>query len=190
MEARSAARRTRWVVIILAGLSLALTGAVAVSADSELLPGTIGPADGEGVRALDLGRPLTLDIPAGTLTPGGTATTRQVIVNTALVPLRYAVASQSTDPDGKGLRDIVEVTITACDDADTAPLYAGTLGSATAGFGDPGIGADPGDRVLAPGERAALCFEVTMPLDAGNDYQGATLATTWTLSAEQAAGNS
>ena len=189
MEARSATRHARWAVIVLGGLSLALTGAAAASADSELLPGAIGSAADGGVRALDLGRPLTLDIPAGDLTPGGTAATRQVIANTAAVPLRYAVASQSTDPDGKGLRNVVEVTITTCDELETPPLYAGTLGSRTAGFGDPRIGGHPGDRILAPGERASLCFAVTMPITAGNDYQGATLATTWTLSAEQVAGN-
>jgi hypothetical protein len=117
--------------------------------------------------------------------------------------LRYSLSSRTADHDGKGLRDVVLITIKAsgrstggqvggedsCDTFDGATLYAGQLGMASAGFGDPRIGHHPGDRVLAAGEREMLCFEITIPLEAGNEIQGSSIASDWTIAIEQVAGN-
>ncbi len=51
------------------------------------------------------------------------------------------------------------------------------------------MGQQAGDRILGPGQRETLCIEITMPLDAGNAYQGAATSTTWTIAAEQVEGN-
>ncbi len=147
---------------------------------------------------------VTLNIPIGGLAPGAFIRGHHVVVKTSGEPLRYALSSISGDRDGKGLRDIVWITIkgsdrsvgvqagaeASCDTFDGSTLYAGRLGATSAGFGDPKIGGHAGDRLLAPGQREALCFEIEMPLDAGNEFQGATTASVWTIATEQVDGNS
>jgi hypothetical protein len=86
--------------------------------------------------------------------------------NTTDESLRYALSSSTADDDGKGLRDVVRITIktadpssgpaASCDAFDGATLYSGRLGATSAGFGDPRIGGHAGDRVLAAGQREAL----------------------------------
>jgi hypothetical protein len=177
------------VAAIVAILGLFVMGTAAASAGAELFPGANRPAADAGVIALNPGASLTIDMPADAIGPGAVSRVRHVIVNTSGAPLRYALVSESADSDGKGLRNVLRVTITACDGLEATPLYAGPLGPATAGFGDPSIGANPGDRVLGAGARATLCFETAMSPAAGNEYQGATTRTTWTIRSEQAVGN-
>jgi hypothetical protein len=85
--------------------------------------------------------------------------------------------------------DVGSGLVGTCDRFDGATLYHGPLGAATARFGDAEMGGQPGDRLLGAGEREALCIEIGMRLDAGNEYQGASTSTTWTIDAEQEAGN-
>jgi len=139
-----------------------------------------------------------VSIPIGGLAPGASTRGRQVVLNTTDGPLRYALSSSTADYDGKGLRDVVRITIrtadpssgpaASCGSFDGATLYSGRLGATSAGFGDPRIGGHAGDRVLAAGQREALCFEIEVPLDAGNAFQGAATASIWTIAIEQIAG--
>ena len=138
---------------------------------------------------LTAGASLTIDMSAGGAVPGSVSNARHVIANIAGAPLRYALVSESANADGKDLRSVLNVTITVCDGADSTPLYNGPLGAASAAFGDARIGADPGDRVLEPGERVTLCFETAVSPAAGNEFQGATTRTRWTIRSEQVAGN-
>jgi hypothetical protein len=177
------------VAAVVAILGLFVMGSAAALADTELFPGANRPAGEAGVIALNPGASLTIDMPAAGAVPGAVSRVRHIIANTTGAALRYALKSESANADGKGLRSVLNVTITACDGADPTPLYTGPLGPATAGFGDTRIGADPGDRVLEPGERATLCFETAMSPAAGNEFQGATTRTTWTIRSEQVAGN-
>jgi hypothetical protein len=195
METRRA-RRHKKTSVLLALALLLVGGAAAASAAPDLFPASGGPNGGRGV---DGGDRTTLNIPIGGLAPGTAARGRHLVENTSGQPLRYTLVSSSLDGDGKGLRDVVWVTIKAshpsspdgsCDSSEDATLYAGRLGATSAGFGDPRIGGQAGDRLLAPGQREALCFEIEMPLDAGNEFQGAVTSSIWTIATEQVDGNS
>jgi hypothetical protein len=158
-----------------------------------------GAAHASGATGICSGASRTFSLPVAGLSPGETVRGRELLVNDEAQNLRFAMRSASVNTDGKGIREIVRVTIKTadhgtgsegtCDRFDGPTLYDGPLGAETAGFGDVAMGAQPGDRILAPGQLETLCFEVGMPLDAGNEYQGATTSTSWTIVAEQEAGN-
>jgi hypothetical protein len=202
METRRVRRHKTTAVLLAFGLLL-LGGTAVVSAAQDLFPdgGLIGgPAAGHGAGS---GNSITLTIPMGGLAPGASTRVHQVVENSTDGPLRFALSSSTADHDGKGVREVVWVTIkasdrsagardgaeAACDAFDGVTLYAGRLGAASAGFGDPRIGGHAGDRLLAAGERETLCFEIKMPLDAGNEFQGSSTSSVWTLAMEQLAGN-
>jgi hypothetical protein len=199
METRRVRRHGTTAVFLAFALLLA-GGAAAVAAAPDLFPAsgqTGGPNAARGVEGGDI---VTLNIPLGGLAPGVAIRGRHLVENMSGQPLRYALSSSSVNSDGKSLRDIVRVTIrtadsssgpaASCDSFDGATLYSGRLGARSAGFGDPRIGGHAGDRVLAAGQREALCYELEMPLDAGNEFQGAVTASVWTIATEQVAGNS
>ena len=50
--------------------------------------------------------------------------------------------------------------------------------------GDPATGVQPGDRGLAPGTQELLCLQATLPLDAPNLLQGASLTFDLVIDAE------
>ena len=117
-----------------------------------------------------------------------------VLTNSGTLPLRYAMRTTATDPDGKGLANQLSLEIGApsyaCDSAHASydtTLYFGPVGSGA--IGDPTSGAQAGDRVLTPGTTEKLCFNVFLPANVGNEYQGATTTTTLTFTAEQIANN-
>lgn len=196
---RRRARRHKKTSVFLAFTLLLVGGAAAVSAAPDLFPARGQTGGSNGARGIEGGGDrVTLNIPIGGLAPGAATRGRHIVENTSGQPLRYTLTSSSVDGDGKGLRDVVRVTIKAsdpssagasCDSFDGSTLYAGRLGATSAGFGDPRIGGHAGDRLLAPGQRDALCFEIEMPLDAGNEFQGAMTASVWTIAAEQVDGN-
>jgi hypothetical protein len=192
--------RLRLRIAIMLGLLLLITGAAAVSAASATLP-DVGRASRTGAPSgLTAGQPWTFSVPMGGLTPGVTVRSREFVVNSENMSVRYSLTSASTDDDRKGLRDVLRVTIktadlgsasaATCEHFDGPTLYDGSLGARTAGFGDVQMGAQPGDRLLGTGQRETLCIEIGMPLDAGNEFQGAITSTTWTIVVEQDAGNS
>lgn len=196
METRRA-RRHKKTSFFLAFALLLVGGAAAVSVAPDLFPAS-GQTAPNGARGVEGGDRVTLNIPIGGLAPGAATRGRHIVENTSGQPLRYTLTSSSVDGDGKGLRDVVWVTIKAsdpsssdgsCDSFDGSTLYAGRLGATSAGFGDPRIGGHAGDRLLAPGQREALCFEIEMPLEAGNEFQGAVTASVWTIATEQVEGN-
>jgi len=186
-------------IAILLGL-VALFGGATVVSGASLLPQVAGWSQGPATPLAvggDRARPWTFQIPYGELGPGRTVRGRQVIENRGGLVLRYAVTSLSTNDDRKGLRDLLHVTIAtpvhepgvageSCERGRGAVLYDGPLGMALAGFGDDAIGQQPGDRLLAAGQREVLCFEITMPLAAGNAYQAASTSTRWTVTTEAA----
>ncbi len=133
------------------------------------------------------------------LMPNDTVTDDVIVENDGTAQLRYAMTSSSTDADGKGLRDVLTLSVktidvttpgTPCDDFDgAATLYSGVLGSSSAAFGDPSPGDQGSDRTLAAGANETLCFRVTLPSGTGNAYQGAATTTTFTFDAEQTSSN-
>jgi hypothetical protein len=199
METRRGGRH-KTTSVFLAFALLLVGGAAAVSAAPDLFPAIGQAGSPNAARGVDGGDRITLNIPIGGLAPGAAIHGRHIVENTSAQPLRYALSSSSVNGDGKSLRDVVRVTIktadpssgpaASCDSFDGATLYSGRLGARSAGFGDPRIGRHAGDRLLAAGQREALCFEIEMPLDAGNEFQGATTASVWTIAMEQVDGNS
>jgi len=200
METRRVRRHKTTAVFLAFGLLL-VGGTAAVSAAQDLFPtgGLLGgPAQSRGDEDGAGGDSVTLNIPIGGLAPGEAIHGRHTVENTSGQPLRYALWSSSVNDDGKSLRDVVRVTIktadrssgaASCESSDGATLYSGPLGATSAGFGDPRIGGHSGDRLLPAGERETLCFEIKLPLDAGNEFQGASASSVWTVAMEQVAGN-
>jgi hypothetical protein len=194
------ARRHRKASCFLAFALLLVGGAAAASAAPDLFPVTGQTGGPNGARGVEDGDRVTLNIGLDGLAPGAATRGRHIVANTSRQRVRYALSSSSVNGDGKGLRDVVRVTIktadrssgsaASCDSFDGSTLYSGRLGATSAGFGDARIGGHAGDRVLAPGQHEALCFEIGMPLDAGNEFQGAITASVWTIATEQVAGNS
>jgi hypothetical protein len=184
---------------IVLGMLLLVCAAGAAAAASVTFPttGTSGHSSEPGGVAIGDGSHFSL--PVAGLDPGQKRRGRQVVHNDEHAPLRYALRSVSINDDHKGVRDVLQVTIRTadlgsgsagtCDRFDGSRLYNGPLGADSAGFGDAEMGGQPGDRILGPGEREALCIEIRMRSDAGNEYQGATTSTTWAIAAEQEAGN-
>jgi len=143
---------------------------------------------------LSAGSSLAFSQSAEGMTPGGSITTPIVVRNTGSGQLRYSLSVAANDLDGKGLRAILLLSVeshgraaeaASCEVAEGSPIFDGRL--AAGGFGDAAMGPHDGDRVLDPGAQELLCIRTTMPLSAGNAYQGATAMMTFTLSSEQTA---
>ena len=143
---------------------------------------------------LSAGSGLAFSQSAAGMMPGGSITTSIEVRNTGSGQLRYSLSAAADDLDGKGLAAILLLSIespdsatqaASCDVAEGAPIFDGRL--AAGGFGDAAMGAHDGDRVLDPGAQELLCIRTTMPLSAGNAYQGAAAMMTFTLSSEQTA---
>ena len=192
-------RRRRLLGLLVGMLGILSLGAgqlsLAVFTDQETVAGTFS----SGSVILDDVKIDALTLSIAGMVPGDTVTDDVVVENDGSVQLRYALSTASTNPDTKGLRDVLTLTVktidvttpvTPCNDFDgTSVLAATVLGAAGAGFGNPAVGAHAGDRVLAAAANETLCFRVTLPAGTGNAYQAATTTTTFTFDAEQTANN-
>jgi hypothetical protein len=134
------------------------------------------------------------------MAPGDKVTQPLTVSNSGSLELRYAVTSLATNTDSKGLREQLDLKIksgvTTCTnagfDTDGTLLYGpGDLGGEPAinVIGDPTPGADTGDRTLAASGSEVLCFQVSLPSDTGDAYQGATTTATFSFEAEQTVNN-
>ena len=177
-------------------LSSTIGGALSLAlfTDQETVDGTFTT----GTILLDAARIDALTLTTTALMPGATITDDVIVENDGTADLRYALSTSSTNGDGKALRDSLTVTVrtidvtapaSPCDAFDGNTLYSGTLGAASAGFGNASAGAQTGDRELAAGTSETLCIRVALPLTAPNAVQGATTTTTFTFDAEQTANN-
>lgn len=192
-------RRRRLFGLLVGMLGILSLGAgqlsLAVFTDQETVAGTFS----SGSVILDDVKIDALTLSIAGMVPGDTVTDDVVVENDGSVQFRYALSTASTNPDTKGLRDVLTLTVktidvttpvTPCNDFDgTSVLAATVLGASGAGFGNPAVGAHAGDRVLAAAANETLCFRVTLPAGTGNAYQAATTTTTFTFDAEQTANN-
>jgi Camelysin metallo-endopeptidase len=150
------------------------------------------PVDGafsSGTITIGL-QPATTFVTFAGMVPGDQAQAPLVVDNTGTGALRYAMTSMATDLDGKQVRDVLQLTVerrTGCVGPILETMYDGPI--ATAAFGDPQVGADPGDRALNGGTSETLCFRVTLPVDTDVLYQNAATTVTFTFSAEQTVNN-
>jgi predicted ribosomally synthesized peptide with SipW-like signal peptide len=192
-------RRHRRLLLLLATLAAISLGAgqlsLALFTDQETVAGTFST----GSIVLDDVKIDGLTLTTAAMMPGDSVTDDVVVENDGTAQLRYSMSTTSTNPDAKGLRDVltlevkgIDVTLpaTPCDNFDGAPVLAATvLGPNTAKFGDVSAGAQAGDRTLAVAANETLCFRVSLPSGTGNAYQSATTTTTFTFDAEQTASN-
>jgi hypothetical protein len=139
---------------------------------------------------------VALSQSAAEMTPGGAITMSIVVRNTGSGQVRYSLSAAADNLDGKGLGAILLLAVeshgsaaqaASCDVAEGSPIFDGRL--AAGGFGDAAMGPQDGDRVLDPGAQELLCIRTTMPLSAGNAYQGATATMIFTVSSEETATN-
>jgi hypothetical protein len=132
------------------------------------------------------------------MAPGDQVTDALQVSNTGTLALRYAVTGSATNTDTKGLKDQLQLTIktgvTSCTNggfaASGTAVYTGDLDSAAGKLiGDIAPGSDTGDRSLTASTSETLCWHVSLPLNTGNAFQGASTTATFTFSAEQTVNN-
>lgn len=140
--------------------------------------------------------PATAVVTASVMAPGDQVTATLNVDNTGSLEHRYSMTSQTTEDTLAAELDLtIKVGVTTCDDANWATdgtvLYTGPLGTTGTALilGDPTSGDDAGDRTLAAGADEDLCFNVTLPLSAGNPFEGLSTTATFTFDAEQTANN-
>jgi len=144
--------------------------------------------------------PTTAAVSFAGMVPGDQVTDDIVVTNApGSDSLRYAISSTATNPDAKGLKDQLVLTVrtvdvttpgTPCDDFDGAQLYTGDLDGTTGDLvGDNTQGSQAGDRVLGVGATETLCFRVELPSSTGNAFTSASTTATLTFDAEQTDNN-
>ena len=184
-------------LVALAGPVLVLTGAARGRAEPSGDPFGAGlGADGRLAAAtldVEAGQ-RTAPVTVGALAPGDRATGSIEIVNAGDLPLHYALLLSPTGaPVESWLRwDLWLAPAQGCGgpvptttDPDRLVADAVLDGRADiALFGRPDPGLDPGDRVLAVGQRELLCLAVSLPLDAPDPVQGAAVTPRFTAVAE------
>ncbi|MDQ3938045.1 MAG: CalY family protein [Chloroflexota bacterium] len=135
--------------------------------------------------------PSSAVLTAGAMMPGDSVNGSLVVTNNGSAQLRYALSTSAANGDGKGLREVISLTIksegASCATFNGTTLYAGVL--AGGAFGNSTPGGQLGDRALNAGTSETLCFRAELPTATGNEYQGATTTATFTFDAEQTANN-
>lgn len=173
-----------WVVVLTLGLG-AGSISLATFVDQE------GSSGGFASGTVSLGlTPASSLISMSGMVPGSQVSAPLTIQNTGTGSLRYSMTASVTDPDGKHLRDALNLTIerrTGCGGSVLETLYTGAMGAAL--FGDPLAGNDAGDRTLGTSASEVLCFRATLPTDTDPLYASASATLTLTFWSEQTAGN-
>ena len=192
-------RRRRLLILLTAALAVLGIGAgqlsLALFTDQESVAGTFST----GSIDLDGAAIAGLTLTTSAMMPGDAVTDDVLVSNIGTAQLRYSLSTASTNADGKGLRNVLTLTVktvdvttpgTPCNDFDgTSVLPATVLGTSTAGFGSSAPGSQAGDRTLAAAASETLCFRVSLPSGTTGAYQGAATTTTFTFDAEQTANN-
>jgi spore coat-associated protein N len=140
--------------------------------------------------------PTTALVIYSDMAPGDSTGGQSLTVsNDGSLDLRYAVTMTADNTDGKGLYAELDLTIreegTDCTTFDGNVLYGPAPFLLTGNLiGDPGQGADAGDRTLTTAVGSeVLCFKVDLPLDAPDTVQGASTTAVFTFEAEQTDNN-
>jgi hypothetical protein len=130
--------------------------------------------------------PSTWKLQSGKVLPGAIATATVVVRNPSDGPIRVSLVVTSSTTTGRNLGDALYLVLKtagkSCDRFDGRVLARGLL----AGFvlGDATPGQQPGDRVVGPGRSETFCLRVLVPLNTGNEFQGADTVLRLTASAE------
>jgi len=149
-------------------LVIALTAALIGGATMAIFTDTetsVGNTFSAGTVDITVGT-STLVANSGNMAPGDTRSGSFVVTNAGTLALRFDVSAV-------GSGDLFTVQGVA---PGNTPATVGGLG-------------DDQNIVLAPGGTATVTFDVTLPLTAGNAYQGDSGTVTLTIVAEQTANN-
>ena len=167
----------------------------ALFTDSEALPGNDLTTGTVRLSAT----PGTAAFSAGNMAPGDDRFGSVRVENVGSLQSRYSVAASADDPDTKGLRTQLRLSVysgvtpldCAAGNVAGGTLEGGPQDLSTAGdlVGNSAPGSQAGDRVLAAADAENLCFRVALPLATGNAYQNATSTVELTFNAEQTAHN-
>ena len=141
--------------------------------------------------------PASAFITFSAMAPGDVVTAPLTVTNGGTMQLRYAVTSASTENTLAAQLDLtIKDGVTTCSNAGfgasgTVRYGPGDLGSTTGVnvIGDAAQGVQAGDRTLDVAASEILCFQVSLPLSAGNASQGVTTTATFAFNAEQTANN-
>lgn len=194
-----------WGLVLLSvmaiGLMASLSGVVGFAFFSDVATNTTNTFS---TGTLDISTsPSSAFISYADMAPGDGVVAGLTVQNGGSLDLRYAITSEATNPDGKGLRTQLDLTVwdeasegdagqTCASSPPGVVLYGpDSLAGATeaAIVGDISQGEQPGDRDLAAGASEVLCFLVELPLSTGNAYQNASTSATFRFYAEQTANN-
>jgi spore coat-associated protein N len=180
-------RKRRLMIAILLGSAIAMLGAATMSLAVFTDQNSNSGSWSTGTIVLGLNPASTVFTESGIM-PGASGSQTVTVSNTGTGDLRYAMSTSATNPDSKGLRSKLTLSIDegACPSSGTN-VYSGTL--AGAAFGSAAQGVDTGDRDLAAGTSEDLCFSWSFPLGSGNGYQNASTTATFTFDAEQTKNN-
>lgn len=158
------------MVIVVVAASLT-TGAMALFTDQKTVDENVFTT-GTVILGID---PATAMFTVSGMAPGDMVSEDLEVSNDGSLELRYAMTTDAVLDSDPSLATQLQVVIT---DAADNELYSGPL-----------IDAAIGDRVLVAGDDEVLTFTVTLPLETGNDYQGATCTVEFGFVGEQTANN-
>lgn len=189
----SRARRTvAAALLVVAGFSAATLLSVALFTDTAAVSEhefTTGTLD---ITA----SPVEAVVTMSSMVPGDSVTAPLRVFNDGSIEFRYSMRSTTTEDALAGFLELtVKTGVSSCDGAgwstDGTVLYRGPLGATSSApiLGSPAPGADPGDRVLRPGQVETLCLHVELPITVGNGAQTLATSATFTFDAEQTANN-
>lgn len=179
-------RQQRIGLTALLGLTALSLGAGAMSlaifTDSAASTGTFASG------TIDVTSSPTVAFAVTGMVPGDATTQALTIANAGTAELRYSLTSAATNTLGQALTLTVKTLGTSCAAFDGSVVVASaSLDGAL--MGNSAQGNQAGDRTLAAASSEVLCFQVGLPISAGDTLQGATSDVTFTFDAEQTANN-
>lgn len=189
--------RRHWLLgLALLLLIAGLTGPMVIALGADRGEASFGDNETLGLNQLasasvviDVGtNTVLLDTTA--MAPGDRVGGQIVLENNGTLPLRYSLVADIGDGAAE-LLDVLEWKIwptpasIPCGPA-VGPFVFSGLMDEPAVLGNPAVGPDTGDRVVAPSTREVLCLEVALPIQVSDGLQGAAAQVDLTVIAEQA----
>lgn len=182
-------RRRRTFAVLWVALLAGSVGAGGYSLANFVAQNSTGGDFTSGTVTLGL-TPASAVVSYAGMVPGNQVAATLTLQNAGTGALRYSMVGVASNPDGRSLGDVIDLTIerrTGCGGAVLETLFDGSASAAA--FGDPRAGTDPGDRSLAPATAEILCVRATLPADTDPLYASSATTLTFTFSSEQTASN-
>jgi hypothetical protein len=169
----------RWQVIGYLGVVAALLIGFASSSFEPFQQSVLGSTSVEV-------SPSTWKLQAGNLLPGASATAAFTVRNPGTGPVRISLVISSSTRTGRNLGAVLYLVLKtagrSCDRFDGRVLARGAVGGFSLGYAAPGHQA--GDLVLGPGSSQTFCLRALVPVNIGNEFQGASTVLRLTATAE------